>query len=67
MSNIPQHPEWAFCGRCKYFDSYNPEIDFEKESDVTHFGRCDNPKWSGQIVAAVADCSMFERKEDSHE
>ena len=64
MSNILQHPEWAFCGRCKYFVSYSPSLDFEKDFDKTFYGRCEHPKGGERIVAAIADCSMFVRKEE---
>jgi hypothetical protein len=59
MSNISNHPEWHFCGRCKYFSSYCPTIDFEKEPDKNHLGRCDHPDMDEKIVAALADCSLF--------
>jgi hypothetical protein len=62
MSNISQHPEWKFCGRCKYFNSYSPSLDFEKDFDKKIYGSCEHPKGNGQIVAAIADCSMFEKK-----
>jgi len=64
MSNISQHPEWAFCGRCKYFVSYSPSLDFEKDFDKTFYGRCEYPKSDEPIVVAIAGCSMFERKEE---
>lgn len=64
MSSISQHPEWAFCGRCKYFVSYSPLLDFEKDFDKTFYGRCEHPNGDERIVAAIADCSMFEGKEE---
>ena len=62
MSNNMLHPEWKFCGRCRYFMSYSPSIDFEKDPDKTHFGCCEHPNKDEQIVAAIADCSLFEKR-----
>lgn len=62
MSNNTLPHEWQFCGRCRYFTSYSPSIDFEKSPNKTHFGCCEHPNKDEQIVAAIADCSLFERK-----
>ena len=64
MSDISKHPEWTFCGRCKYFSSYCPFIDFEKEPDRPHLGICEHPDMNKMLVAAIADCSRFARKEE---
>lgn len=60
-NNINKHLEWHFCGRCKHFSPFDSTKDFEKDNDTTYYGTCEHPEIR-QTVAAIADCSHFERR-----
>lgn len=61
-NSINRHPEWNFCGRCKYFSPFDSTKDFEKDNETEYYGTCEHPKGNERIVAAIADCSMFKKE-----